>query len=177
MKNKFKLAVLFSIVLSAGYYFYSNVAGGGELAKEKAALRNIAEALSKGAISRVDIFYMPMYIETPVRMNPESIFKAPVSLSIKAGTAEAGKLYKAIKDTRLTSAGFNLDMREEFIAYDDFNKEIGRVIMSRSKDGYINGLPCHFSGNLKTTLIDIADPDRYKGQDLKQKILLFLLEL
>lgn len=177
MKKNLKLAALSAILLFAGYYIYSNVAAGGELAKAKAALQNIAESLNKGAISRVDIFYMPMDIETPVRMHPENIFKAPVSLTVKAGTAEAAKLYKAMKNTRLTSVGFNLDMREGFIAYDASNKEIGRVIMSRSKDGYINGLPCHFRGNLKATLIDIADPNRYKGMDWKQKILLFLLEL
>lgn len=177
MKKKLKLAALAAILLFAGYYLYSNAAGGGELAKEKAALRSIAESLNKGSISRVDIFYMPMYIESAKRMEPEDIFSAPVALSVKSGTAEANKLFKAIKNTRLTTIGYGLDMREGFIVYDTANKEIGRVIMSSAKDGYLNGLPCHFKGPLKRTLMSLAAPNRYKGKDWKQKILLFLLEL
>lgn len=177
MKNKFKLTALFALILSAGYYLYSNVAGGRELAKEKAALLGIAESLNKGAISRVDIFYMPMSAESARRMEPEDIFSLPVTLSVKPGTDEAAKLCKAIKNTRLTPMHFSLDMREGFIAYDAANKEIGRVIMSSAKDGYINGLPCHFKGPLKRTLMDLAAPDRYKGLGWKEKIFILLLEL
>lgn len=147
----------------------------GILQEQERLLQEVSRDIVNGGFSRIEVFYLPLALETPVRVAPEILFDSSPAARIHMNTHEAERIQVALKKTTVYSYSGEADVRVGFVVYDVTGNRKLNVSIDPFNNGYVNGIPSHFKGNLKKVLIEIGAPS--KGPTgLREKVYDFLLK-